>query len=197
MHMINELLYGFCLLGAYLLGSLSSAVMVCRLLKLPDPREVGSHNPGATNVARIAGKKVAALVLLCDVLKGFLTVVIVHAVFGLYWLSAWVAFAAFLGHLYPVFFGFKGGKGVATTMGGLFGLHWLLGVTFAGTWLLMAALFRRSSLAALVAAGVTPFLALFLTGPLATIPIILMILLLFWRHRENIQRLINKTEPTL
>ena len=197
MHMISEFLYGSCLLGAYLLGSLSSAVIVCRLLKLPDPREVGSGNPGATNVARIAGKKIAALVLVCDALKGFLPVIIVYNIFGLAWLSAWVAFAAFLGHLYPVFFRFKGGKGVATTLGGLFGLHWILGVTFAGTWLVIAALFKRSSLAALVAAAVTPFLALFLLGPIATLPIILMILILFWRHRENIQRLINKTEPTI
>lgn len=197
MHLLSELFYGFCIVGAYLLGSMSSAVIVCRLLKLPDPREVGSHNPGATNVARIAGKKIASLVLLCDVLKGFLPVVLVHNLFGIAWLSAWVAFAAFVGHLYPVFFGFKGGKGVATTLGGLLGLHWLLGVTFAGTWLVIAALFKRSSLAALVAAAVTPFLALWILGPLATIPIILMIALLFWRHRENIQRLINKTEPTI
>ena len=142
--------------GGYLLGSISAAIIVCKLMGLPDPRSEGSRNPGATNVARIGGKKAAALTLLGDMLKGLLPVLLAHALDAGAVVLAGTALAAFLGHLYPVFFGFQGGKGVATALGVSFGLHWLAGLTIAGIWLVMALLFRYSSLSALTAIALSP-----------------------------------------
>ena len=126
------------IIAAYLLGSISSAIVVCRLMGLPDPRTQGSNNPGATNVLRIGGKKAAAITLLGDSLKGFVPVALCHLLDRPELIFALVGAAAFLGHLYPVFFGFRGGKGVATALGVQFGLGWAIGGAVAATWLFMA-----------------------------------------------------------
>ena len=182
-------------LAAYLVGSLSAAVIVCRLLGLPDPRTQGSRNPGATNVLRFGGKKAAAIVLVGDTLKGLLPVLIARALHVDDNVLAAVGLAAFLGHLYPLFFGFQGGKGVATAFGVLLGTAWPVALAAVATWLMVAKVFRISSLAALMAAVLTP---LFLWFDQAAQPILMMswvmTLLLLWRHRGNIQRLITGEE---
>ncbi|MGA2654678.1 MAG: glycerol-3-phosphate 1-O-acyltransferase PlsY [Gammaproteobacteria bacterium] len=189
--------YAIWMFIAYLLGSISSAIIVCKLFNLPDPRTEGSGNPGATNVARIAGKKLAALVLLGDALKGFIPTVMVHYLFQLPMLTGLTALAAFIGHIYPVFFKFKGGKGVATAMGGLWGLAWMYGACFTGVWLLFFAFTRTSSIAALLATSVTTFWIFLSEGFIVSIPIIIMAVIIFWRHRENIKRLLGGTETKI
>lgn len=194
--------YGLALLGAYLLGSLSSAIIVCRLIGLADPRQAGSGNPGATNVKRLYGSKPAAITLLGDLLKGVLPV----------WLASqmgveplWViliGLASFLGHLYPVFFGFKGGKGVATMLGVMFGLSFSIGLAVAGTWLFVAKVLKISSLSALVATALAPLYIYLLTGSeldgaaeMSWVMVTsLMTVILFWRHRTNIERLLKGEE---
>lgn len=182
-------------IGAYLIGSLSAAIIVCRLLGLPDPRTQGSRNPGATNVLRIGGKKAAAIVLLGDTLKGLLPVFIARLLQVDDNVLAAVALAAFVGHLYPLYFGFHGGKGVATALGVLLGVAWSVALAAVATWLMVAKVFRISSLAALTAAVLAPLL-LWLDN--ASQPILIMgwvmSLLLLWRHRGNIQRLITGEE---
>lgn len=182
--------------AAYLLGSVSSAIIVCKLMGLPDPRTQGSGNPGATNVLRVGGKKPAAITLFGDMLKGFVPVLIAQLLHVSDLALALVGFAAFIGHLWPVFFGFKGGKGVATMLGVLFGFHWGVGLATALTWLFVARLFKISSLSALIATGLAPFYVLFILG--ANWPLIistaLMTLILFWRHRSNIQNLFSGSE---
>lgn len=183
------------IIAAYLLGSLSSAIIVCRLLGLPDPRTQGSNNPGATNVLRIGGRKAAAITLLGDSLKGFLPVLAAKLLGVSPLVLAGVAMAAFLGHLYPVFFRFQGGKGVATALGVQFGLAWPIGASVAGLWLLMAKGLNISSLAALVSMALAP-LAVWLFWPapeLITMQCV-MSLILFWRHRSNIRNLLSGTE---
>ena len=192
---------------AYLAGSLSFAVIVSRLMHLDDPRNYGSGNPGATNVLRSGNKIAAALTLLFDGLKAFIPLWCVQQYgveFGLAGGTvAAVAMAAFLGHLFPVFFKFKGGKGVATAIGASFGIHPLLGVATGLTWLIIAYFFRYSSLAALVAAVFTPVYYLLCDGvawrsePAVTVALGLIAGLLLWRHRANIGRLINDTEPKI
>lgn len=190
------------LLGAaYLLGSVSSAIIVCRLMGLGDPREAGSGNPGATNVLRIGGEKgklAAAITLLGDLLKGLVAVLIAHA-FGLApWVQALVGMAAFLGHLYPLFFGFRGGKGVATFLGVLFGLNVWMGVTFAAIWLFVAKVLRISSVSALAASALSPLYVHWLSGGdvRLTAVVTLMAVWLWWRHRGNIARLLRGEEKT-
>lgn len=183
---------------AYLLGSLSSAIIVCKVMGLPDPRTEGSNNPGATNVLRIGGKKAAAITLVGDMLKGLIPVLAAN----LYGVEALVlaltALAAFLGHLYPIFFGFKGGKGVATALGVLIGIHWMVGGLTILTWLVMAKLFRISSLSALIATLLAPGYIYWLLGSLElTIASGVMTVILFWRHRSNIQNLLNGTESKI
>ncbi len=181
--------------GGYLLGSISTAILVCRLMGLPDPRPEGSRNPGATNVARIGGKKAAALTLFGDMLKGLVPVLVAHAMHADVSILAGTALAAFLGHLYPVFFGFQGGKGVATALGVTFGLHWPVGLLTAGTWLLMAVLFRYSSLAALTASLAIPAGFAWLWPEAALVgAMCIMVALLFWRHRSNIANLLSGRE---
>ncbi len=182
-------------IASYLVGSLSAAILVCRALGKGDPRSVGSGNPGATNVLRAYGKGPAVATLAGDVLKGFLPVVI-GAGLGLSPLIVALAgVAAFLGHLFPVFFSFKGGKGVATLIGVICGYDWRLGGGFIVSWLLVAAWSRYSSLAALCAAAFTPVLALALRLPLPyACAAVVMVAAVFWRHRENIQRLRAGTE---
>lgn len=180
---------------AYLLGSLSTAVIVSRVLGLPDPREQGSKNPGATNVLRLGGKKAAVITLVGDALKGLIPVVIAQYLGVTPDILAAVGLAAFLGHLYPVFFGFKGGKGVATALGVLTGLSGWVGLGVLATWLLMAWLFRISSLAALTAAALAPVYVWFLVrSPVLTAAALAMTFLLISRHRGNIERLLRGEE---
>ncbi len=177
--------------AAYLFGSVSSAIIVCQLMGLEDPRNQGSGNPGATNVMRIGGKKAAAITLLGDALKGLIPVLSARLIgVDSLTLSA-VVFAAFLGHLFPVFFGFKGGKGVATSFGVTLGVAWTLGLTVSGTWLLIYKLKGISSLSALIAAILTPVYVWFIVGDVnLVITFILISSILLWRHRSNIQRLL-------
>lgn len=192
---------------SYLLGSLSFAVIVSKSLGMADPRSYGSKNPGATNVLRSGNKGAALATLLLDALKGWIPVFLIqHFGSGLgmgQGVAAIAGLAAFLGHLYPVFFGFQGGKGVATAAGVLVGIAWLLGLATGVTWLIIAVFFRYSSLASIVAAFFAP--AYYLIGGEIAWPLDLTVLLslvsisllLIWRHRENIRRIATGTESRL
>ena len=183
---------------AYLLGSVSAAIITCRLMGLPDPRESGSNNPGATNVLRLGGKKAAAITLIGDMLKGLLPVLIAKSLTGDPLIISLTALGAFLGHLYPVFFGFQGGKGVATAIGAMFGLSVAGGLMLAATWLVVSLLFRISSLAALVAFALAPLYLWLSLGQWPPVVIMtLMSALLFWRHSANIRRIMAGTEPKI
>ena len=182
----------------YLAGSISTAIIVCRIMGLPDPRSEGSRNPGATNVLRFGGKKAAAITLAGDLLKGLLPVLLARGLGvdepGL----ALTALAAFLGHLYPVFFGFEGGKGVATAFGVILGLSWLTALVALATWLLMAFTVRISSLSALTAAVLAPLYAWLFGLPIVYVAaILIMVVILIWRHRSNIRQLLAGTEDTI
>ena len=189
-------------IAGYLVGSLSFAVIVSRAMKLQDPRSYGSRNPGATNVLRSGNKTAAVLTLLLDALKGFVPVLLVRLygpAFGLgEGTTALVGLAAFLGHLWPVFFRFKGGKGVATAAGVLFGLNPWLGAATLLTWIIVAAFFRYSSLASMVSAVFAPFYQMLIwdSGPAAGVMTV-MALLLLWRHAGNIRKLLAGTESRL
>jgi glycerol-3-phosphate acyltransferase PlsY len=192
---------------AYLLGSLSFAVIVSRFMGLSDPRTYGSKNPGATNVLRSGSKPAALVTLLLDGVKGWLPVALVGWYGRPYGMEegtvALVGLAAFLGHLYPVFFRFQGGKGVATALGVLFGVHWVLGLACAATWLIIAFFFRYSSLASLVAAVFAPVYYVFGNGVAwymdkrIALMLVVMAMLLFMRHRENVTRLLQGRESKL
>jgi glycerol-3-phosphate acyltransferase PlsY len=179
----------------YLMGSVSTAIVVCRIMGLPDPRQQGSGNPGATNVLRIGGKKAAIITLLGDGLKGFIPVLIANlAGIGAVGVAL-TALGAFLGHLYPLFFGFRGGKGVATAFGAILGLSQWVGLAVLAIWLIVAFVFRMSSLSALIAAVLTPVLFWFFAAPGVYIQVALVMLgFLLWRHRSNIPRLLSGTE---
>ena len=189
---------------AYALGSISFAVVVSKAMGLPDPYTHGSKNPGATNVLRTGNKLAAVLTLLGDAAKGWVAVTIARVVLGdpasesNNMLLGFVAIAVFLGHLYPIFHGFKGGKGVATAAGILFAISWVLGLATLGTWLIVAFFMRYSSLAALSAATFAPLYFTFLFGlqPMG-LAILVMSLLLIHRHRSNIRNLMNGTETRL
>ena len=187
---------------AYLIGSLSFAVIVSKLMGLPDPHSYGSGNPGATNVLR-TGKKLAALLTLAgDAGKGWFAVWLAQRVAVDFSLNettlAAVALAVFLGHLFPVFFRFQGGKGVATAAGILLAINLWLGLATLATWLIIAVFFRYSSFAALVASIFVPFCTAYLFGLTGYFPaVFVMCLLLIWRHRENITKLMNGTESRL
>ena len=181
--------------AGYLLGSLATAILVSRALGVADPRSGGSGNPGATNVLRLAGRKAAALTLAGDVLKGAVPVLAARAAELPPAMVALVGLAAFLGHLFPVFFGFKGGKGVATALGALLGLEPLLGAAVLVTWLVVAGVTRYSSLAALVASVLAPGYAWVLSGDRGLAgTVAVMAVLLVWRHRANIRRLLAGEE---
>jgi glycerol-3-phosphate acyltransferase PlsY len=185
-------------LAAYLLGSISSAVVVARLLGLEDPRTVGSKNPGATNILRYGGKTAAALTLAGDILKGVIPVAAAHMLGADGAIVALTMLGAFLGHLYPVFFGFHGGKGVATALGIFLALDPRVGGLLAATWLATAALFRYSSLAAIVAALAAPLYVWWLWPEPAVLAVtVALMLLLLWRHRGNVQRLIAGAETRI
>lgn len=183
---------------AYLAGSISTAIIVCRLMGLPDPRTEGSRNPGATNVLRFGGKKAAAITLVGDFLKGLLPVLLARLAgvddAGL----ALAALAAFLGHLYPVFFGFEGGKGVATAFGVILGLSYPVALAALATWLLMAFTVRISSLSALTAAALAPLYGWWFKLPGGYIvAVLIMVVLLIWRHRSNIRHLLAGAEDKI
>jgi len=183
-------------IAAYLVGSFSSAITLSRLMGFEDPRNQGSRNPGATNVLRIAGKKAAALTLFGDLLKGLLPVLLARALLGSDLAVAAVGFAAFIGHCYPVWYRFEGGKGVATAIGFVLAFNWLLGLAVVAIWLLVARVFKLSSLAALIAFACLPALHAAAGGEApVTALFILLDLILIWRHRGNIRRLLRGEEP--
>jgi glycerol-3-phosphate acyltransferase PlsY len=190
------------IVAGYLLGSLSFAVIISRLMGLHDPRTYGSGNPGATNVLRSGNKAAAILTLAFDALKGYVPVVLVLLFGEPYGLgagaAAMVGVAAFIGHLWPVFFKLKGGKGVATAAGVLLGINPWLGLATLFTWVIIAFFFRYSSLASLAAAVFAPFYQLLIwgAGPVAG-AILLMSLLLIWRHSDNIRKLVAGTESRI
>jgi len=187
------------LIASYLLGSVSSAIIICRILGLPDPRTEGSKNPGATNVLRIGGKKVAAFVLIFDGLKGAMPVLLAHY-FGLSLFELTIILlSAFLGHVFPIYYGFKGGKGVATYLGGLIGLNFFVGLTFSIIWLIVAKVIKVSSIAALTATLLSPIYFYFITthDVKATLVIFLINLFIYFTHRENIRRIMNGEEGVI
>ena len=194
--MVNS--YFYYLILSYLIGSIASAVIICKALDLPDPRTQGSKNPGATNVLRLGGKNLAAFVLFLDAFKGAVPVYIVsYHGFGLTALTFTVLFAV-LGHIFPVFFRFRGGKGVATYLGGLIMTEFYVALIFGFVWLLVAKVFKVSSLAALIATALSPFYFYLVTGDgLSTLIIGLISLLIFYTHRDNIKRLVNKEEDVI
>ena len=191
---------------AYLIGSISFAVVVSKCMRLPDPHTYGSGNPGATNVLRTGNKLAAALTFIGDALKGYFAVVLARIILGdqslTSTLSSWVlcgvVIAVFLGHLFPIFHGFKGGKGVATACGILFGVNLILGIATLSTWIIVAVFLRYSSLAALAAAIFGPIYFVFLFGfqPMG-IALLAVCSLLIWRHRSNIRNLMNGTESRI
>jgi glycerol-3-phosphate acyltransferase PlsY len=207
MDTLKPILPVLAVLAAYIVGSLSFAVIVSRLMGLSDPRTYGSKNPGATNVLRSGSKPAAVVTLLLDAAKGWLPVALI-AWYGKAWgleegTLAMAGLAAFLGHLFPVFFRFQGGKGVATALGVLFGIHWGLGLATALTWLIIAWFFRYSSLASLVSAVFAPVYYVFGDGVAwyldrsILLAIGVMAMLLLWRHAQNINRLVKGTESRL
>ncbi len=183
---------------AYLAGSVSAAIIVCKVMKLPDPRTTGSGNPGATNVLRVGGKKAAAITLLVDALKGFIPTLIAALLDAAPLIVGLTAIAAVLGHLFPVFFGFKGGKGVATSFGAFFGISWLVGLLAITTWLAFSLTFRISSLAALASLLFAPLYIWFTTksGTLVICGAVISVLV-YIRHKSNIIRIIKKQEPKI
>jgi glycerol-3-phosphate acyltransferase PlsY len=194
-------------LAAYLVGSLSFAVIVSRAMGLNDPRTFGSKNPGATNVLRSGSKAAAIITLLLDAFKGWLPVMLVKWFGAAYGMAegtmAMVGLAAFLGHLFPVFFRFEGGKGVATALGVLLATSWILGLSIGVTWLVVAYLSRYSSLSSLAAALLAPVYYIFGNGVVwvmnrnVMFALVVMSGLLMWRHAENITRLLKGTESKL
>jgi glycerol-3-phosphate acyltransferase PlsY len=188
-------------IAAYLLGSISFAVVVSRAFRLPDPHEYGSGNPGATNVLRTGNKAAALLTLAGDGAKGWLAVFLAGMALTALDAPGWVvaaALAVFVGHLYPVFHGFAGGKGVSTVAGIVYALHWPLGLVLMTTWLVMAIVFRISSLAALTAAAVMPVGGFYFFGSSPTAWVLVVIAaLLFWRHRTNIRQLLEGKEKAI
>ena len=194
----ESMLYLITPLAAYLLGSVSSAILISGLLGLPDPRTEGSRNPGATNVLRLGSKPGAVLTLAGDIAKGVLPVVAARWFLDEPVLLALAALGAFLGHLFPVYFRFEGGKGVATALGVLAAIDWQLASILIVTWLVVAAVFRYSSLAALVTAAAAPVYAFWLTGEPVFVGLgAVLAALLFFRHRENIRRLLSGNESKI
>jgi glycerol-3-phosphate acyltransferase PlsY len=188
--------------AAYLIGSVSFAVVTSRIFGLPDPHSYGSRNPGATNVLRTGHKAAAALTLAGDGAKGWLAVFLAQTLGPSFAVADWtvpaVAVAVFLGHLFPVFHGLKGGKGVATAAGIVLALHWPLGLALGALWLVMALGFKISSLAALTTATLLPLGAFYVFGNSATAwAMVPIALLLFWRHRDNIRQLVEGSERTI
>jgi glycerol-3-phosphate acyltransferase PlsY len=189
---IHYLLYA---LAGYLVGSVSTAIITCKLMGLEDPRSVGSNNPGATNVLRHGGKKAAIITLIGDMLKGLVPVIAVTMIEPAAAAIAITGLGAFLGHVFPVYYGFKGGKGVATYYGVLLGFSWMAGIAALLIWLLTAFVSKISSLSALFSALSAPFILWYSShSPELTVILGLMTALLFWRHRSNIRNIIEGKE---
>ncbi|ALE52298.1 acyl-phosphate glycerol 3-phosphate acyltransferase [Candidatus Thioglobus autotrophicus] len=186
------------IISAYLIGSISMAIIICRALDLPDPRTQGSNNPGATNVLRIGGKKAAAATLVGDGLKGFVPVAIGQYLGLETQALALIALGAFLGHVYPIFFGFKGGKGVATFIGSLLALSYFAGLAFIVTWLFVAKVLKISSLSALIATLLTPLYFYLIDGDIeATFIVGILCLWIFYTHKSNIKRMLSGEEDSI
>ncbi|MDC1287214.1 glycerol-3-phosphate 1-O-acyltransferase PlsY [Gammaproteobacteria bacterium] len=183
------------LVFAYLLGSISSAILLSKIMGFKDPRSEGSKNPGATNVLRIAGKKAAFLTLVGDCLKGFIPVLVAVTLFTDPLIAALAAFAAFCGHCFPIFFAFRGGKGVATAIAASVAFNWIAGAILIMIWLLFARVFKISSLAAIISFCALPLLVYWRVPDLrVTAVFAIMSIILIWRHRSNIQRLLSGNE---
>ena len=196
--MLTALVFIIDVIVAYLVGSLSAAIIVSRLFNLPDPRANGSKNPGTTNVLRLAGKKYAAIVLIGDMLKGLFPLLLAHLLDSSPTLLGFTCLAAVFGHMYPVFFDFKGGKGVATALGAFLGFHFMMGVVIIATWLLIANFSRYASLASVIAITFAPFYSLLVIGNLsAFLPLICITIFVLYQHRDNISRLISGDEPKI
>ena len=196
---VLQILY---VIGAYLLGSVNSAILVSKAFSLPDPRSLGSGNPGATNVLRTGNKLAAGITLVGDLLKGLVPVILAEQLSGYVPLVAATGVAALLGHMYPLYYRFKGGKGVATTLGVLIGFDWVLAIIWAICWLVIAWLSRFSSLAALLATTFTLIASYFIVDNTNekiwfVTAIAIIALFVFWRHRENIKKLIAGTESKI
>lgn len=185
------------LIACYLLGSVPFGLVITRLSGLGDIREIGSGNIGATNVLRTGRKDLALATLLLDAGKGAITVLATIHILEMPSLAAAVGMAAFIGHCFPVFLKFQGGKGVATFFGTLFAISWIVGLAVGAAWLLALAMFRMSSLAGLTAAATAPFAGFFLLGGNSWIFLIVMTFMIFIRHRENIERILAGTEPKI
>ena len=180
---------------AYLLGSISSAILLSKLMGFQDPRSEGSKNPGATNVLRIAGKKAAFFTLVGDCLKGLIPVLVATALDAEPLIVALTGFAAFAGHCFPIFFAFQGGKGVATAIAATVGFDWVAGAILIATWLLFARVFKISSLAAIISFAALPLVIYWrLPEPAVSAVFAVLSVILIWRHRGNIQRLLSGTE---
>jgi glycerol-3-phosphate acyltransferase PlsY len=183
---------------AYLIGSFSTAIITCKIMGIEDPRKTGSHNPGATNVLRHGGKKAAIITLLGDMLKGLIPVLIVSQLQTDTLIIALVGLFALLGHVFPIYYGFKGGKGVATYYGVILGMNLLAGLIAGAIWLGMAAIVKISSLSALISIFFTPFLLWYFSQSVElTSAVALMSILVFWRHRQNIKSLLQGSEEKI
>ena len=183
---------------AYLLGSVSSAILTCKLMGIPDPRTVGSKNPGATNVLRYGGKKAAFFTLLGDILKGLIPVLVAKLLdMDTTWITL-IGIAALLGHVYPVYFNFRGGKGVATAIGLYVGINWIAGLLIIATWLFTAKVLKISSFAALIATLLAPLYFYLVTHDIAiSLGMLFITVLIYWRHRSNIQKMLSGTETKI
>ena len=182
----------------YLFGSISSAIIIAKIFQLPDPRSEGSNNPGATNILRLGGKLPAILTLLGDALKGFIPVIAAKSFNSPDIIVGLTGLLAFAGHCFPCFFGFKGGKGVATAIGVFFGFHVLSGISFLAIWLTMAFITKYSSLSALIAIALAPIYIFFITDKFWLSAFAILIgIYTFWRHKDNIQRLRQGTESKI
>ena len=183
---------------AYLTGSFSTAIITCKIMGIEDPRKTGSNNPGATNVLRHGGKKAAIITLTGDALKGFIPVLIAIQLQASSLTLALTGLFALLGHIFPVYYGFKGGKGVATFYGVILGLNWLTGLIALGIWLLIALLLKISSLSALVSVFSTSFILWYFSHSIELVSAVaLMSVLVFWRHKKNIQSLLQGSEAKI
>ena len=196
--MDSQVIYGLSIILAYLAGSISSSILIARLFQLPDPRSLGSGNPGATNMLRTGSKKAAAFTLVGDLLKGLIPLLIARGMGADLTLLCLMGLAATLGHMYPIYYQFRGGKGVATTLGVLLGINWLLAIIWIATWISTAKLSGYSSLAALIATALLPIVAYFMQQPMIVIYLMLIIaILVIWRHQSNIKNLLAGKESKI
>lgn len=183
---------------AYLIGSFSTAIVACKVMGIDDPRNTGSHNPGATNVLRYGGKKAAIITLIGDMLKGLIPVLLVQQFTSDSLLIALVGLFALLGHVFPIYYRFKGGKGVATFYGVILGFNWLTGLIALGIWLLVAMLVKISSLSALVSIFSASFILWYFTASIElTTAVAAMSIIVFWRHKKNIASLLKGNEDRI